>query len=179
MAATASRACYAVSTIGIRKLTKPPSSRRFIRTASFHGGRTTGAWDYNASVTWIDAERQGSTINPTLNGLRPTNVPRWVLRSDVSRTIEAVPGLKASAHLSHEGRRAITPNNQLQLGSWTRVDAALRYDTRVQGRPANWVVAVDNLFDRRYFQEAPFQYEHIYLFPAASRTLRVAFETQF
>ena len=163
----------------------PNSCTRVIDGSARHqglelgGGRTAGLWDYNASLTWIDAERLGSTINPALNGLRPTNVPRWVLRSNVSRAIESVPGLKASAHLSHEGRRAITPDNQLELGSWTRVDAALRYDTRVQGRPASWVLAVDNVFNRRYFQEAPFQYEHIYLFPAASRTLRVAFETQF
>lgn len=143
------------------------------------GGRSVGAWDYDASVSVIDAERQGSRINPTLNGQRPTNVPRWVLRSNVSRAIASVPGLKASAHLSHEGRRAITPDNRIELGSWTRVDAALRYDVRVQGHPASWVLAMDNVFNRRYFQEAPFQYEHIYLFPAASRTLRVAFETQF
>lgn len=143
------------------------------------GGRTTGAWDYDASLAWIDAERQDSTIDPAANGLRPTNVPRYVLRANVARRIEAVPGLSAHAHLSHEGRRAVTPDNAIELGSWTRVDASLRYATRVQGQPANWVLGIDNLFDRRYFQESPFQYGHIYLFPAASRTVRVAFETQF
>lgn len=143
------------------------------------GGRTAGAWDYDASVTWIDAERLGSTIDPTVNGLRPTNVPRYVLRANVGRRINALPGLSAHAHLSHEGRRAVTPTNDVELGSWTRVDASLRYATKVQGQAASWVLGIDNLFDRRYFQEAPFQYGHIYLFPAASRTVRVAFETQF
>lgn len=163
----------------------PGSCTRVIDGSARHqglelgGGRTTGAWDYDASLTWIDAERQGSSIDPTINGLRPTNVPRYVLRANVGRRIEALPGLSAHAHLSHEGRRAVTPSNDVELGSWTRVDASLRYATKVQGQPASWVLGIDNLFDRRYFQEAPFQYGHIYLFPAASRTVRVAFETQF
>jgi len=143
------------------------------------GGRSAGLWRYDASVTWLDAERQGSALNPALNGRRVTNVPRWVLRANLVRAIESVPGLRLGAHVSHEGRRAIVPDNSLTLPSWTRVDATLRYDTRLQGRAATWTVGVHNLFDRRYFQESPFQYEHIYLFPGASRTLRVALETDF
>ena len=143
------------------------------------GGRTSGAWTYHASATWIHAERQNSVIDPTLNGQRPTNVPNWILRANVSHALAAVPGLHLGAHLSHEGRRAVLPDGSLPLPAWTRVDASLRYETRLNGLPASWTLSVDNLLDRRYFKESPYQYGHVYLFPGTPRTIRLALQTNF
>lgn len=143
------------------------------------GGRTSGAWSYNTSITWIRAERRSSVTAPELNGKRPTNVPNWVLRANVSHALATVPGLHLGAHLSHEGRRAVLPDGSLQLPAWTRIDASLRYETLLQGRPASWTLSIDNLLDRRFFKESPFQYGHVYLFPAAPRTLRLALQTNF
>ena len=143
------------------------------------GGRTSGAWSYDASATWIHAERRSSVIDPALNGQRPTNVPTWVLRANISHALATVPGLHLGAHLSHEGRRAVLPDGSLQLPSWTRIDASLRYDTRLQGQPASWTLAVDNLLDRRFFKESPYQYGHVYLFPSAPRTVRLSLQTNF
>lgn len=143
------------------------------------GGRTSGAWTYHASATWIHAERQNSVIDPTLNGQRPINVPNWILRANVSHALAAVPGLHLGAHLSHEGRRAVLPDGSLQLPAWTRVDASLRYKTRLNGHPASWTLSVDNLLDRRYFKESPYQYGHVYLFPGTPRTIRLALQTNF
>lgn len=143
------------------------------------GGRRSGAWSYDTSVTWIDAERRDSVLTPALNGKRPTNVPQWVLRANLGYSVAAVPGLRLGAHLSHEGNRTVLPDESIKIPSWTRVDASLRYDTRLMNRPTTWTVAIHNLFDRRYFQESPYQYEHVYLFPGASRTLRVAMDTAF
>jgi iron complex outermembrane receptor protein len=138
-----------------------------------------GGWALDGSATWIRAQRRGSVVDPTLNGQRPTNVPNWALRANLSHPLPAVPGLTLGAHLSHEGRRSVLPDASLQLPSWTRVDASLRYQTRIQNHPVTWILAIDNLFDRQYFKESPYQYDHIYLFPAAPRTLRLALETQF
>jgi len=143
------------------------------------GGRTSGTWSYDASATWIDAERRSSVIDPALNGQRPTNVPNWVLRANVSHALAEVPGLHLGAHLSHEGRRAVLPDGSLQLPSWTRVDASLRYQTRLNGHPASWTLAVENLLDRKYFKESPYQYGHVYLFPGQARTVRLALQANF
>ena len=162
-----------------------PSCTRIIDGDARHrglelgGGRTSGAWSYDASATWIHAERRSSVIDPALNGQRPTNVPNWVLRANISHALAAVPGLHLGAHLSHEGRRAVLPDGSLQLPSWTRIDASLRYDTRLQGQPATWTLAVDNLLDRRFFKESPYQYGHVYLFPSAPRTVRLSLQTNF
>jgi iron complex outermembrane receptor protein len=49
----------------------------------------------------------------------------------------------------------------------------LRYDTKLRGVNTSWTLAVDNLFDRRYWKESPYQFGHVYLFPGAPRTLRL------
>lgn len=164
---------------------RPGSCTRVIDGHAHHqglelgGGRTSGAWTYHASATWIHAERQHSAIDPTLNGQRPTNVPNWVLRANLNHALATVPGLHLGAHLSHEGRRAVVPDGSLQLPAWTRVDASLRYVTRLNGHPASWTLSVDNLLDRPYFKESPYQYGHVYLFPGAPRTVRLALQTNF
>ena len=142
-------------------------------------GTQLGGWSLDGSATWIRAERRASLVAPTVNGQRPTNVPTWALRANASHAIAAVPGLTVGAHLSHEGRRSVLPDASVQLPSWTRVDASLRYQTRIQNHPATWTLGINNLFDRAYFKESPYQYDHIYLFPAAPRSLRLALETRF
>jgi len=142
-------------------------------------GTQLGGWVLDGSATWIRAERRSSLVDPSVNGQRTTNVPTWALRANASHALTALPGLTLGAHLSHEGRRSVLPDASVQLPSWTRVDASLRYQTRIQNHPATWTFAVDNLFGRQYFKESPFQYDHIYLFPAAPRSLRLALETRF
>lgn len=182
-------------------ITKPVSNNRLVGAATScsatgsctrvidgdvrHQGLELGAgtqlagWTLDGSATWIRAERRGSLVDPAVNGQRPTNVPTWALRANASHAIVAVPGLTLGAHLSHEGRRSVLPDASVQLPVWTRLDASLRYQTRIQNHPATWTLSVNNLLDRQYFKESPYQYDHIYLFPAAPRTLRLALETRF
>jgi iron complex outermembrane receptor protein len=61
------------------------------------------------------------------------------------------------------------------LGGWTRFDAALRYAVKMGATQTNWTLGVENVFDRRFFREAPYQFGHVYLFPGAPRTFRIAF----
>jgi iron complex outermembrane receptor protein len=138
-----------------------------------------GAWTLQGSATVLRARRQGGVIDPSLNGQTPTNVPEWIVRLSAAYRIAAVPGLTAQAGLSHEGPRNVLPDASVRLPSWTQVDASLRYDTRLGGHAATWTLGVDNLFNRRFFKEAPYQYSHVYLFPAAPRTVRLALQTGF
>ena len=132
-----------------------------------------GAWRLAGGVTFIDAKREGSQLQPAANGQHPTNVPRQVLRAQAAYRIAAVPGLEVQGQLSHEGRRSVLADGSVSLPSWTRLDAALRYDTQWNGTRLAWTVAVENLSDRRYWKESPYQFGHVYLFPGAPRTLRV------
>lgn len=132
-----------------------------------------GPWRLGGSVTLIDAKRKDSLVEPTANGQSPTNVPKQVLRAQAGYRIAAVPGLEVAGQLSYEGRRNVLSDGSVTLPSWTRVDAVLRYDTKLRGVNTSWTLAVDNLFDRRYWKESPYQFGHVYLFPGAPRTLRL------
>ena len=133
-----------------------------------------GPWRLAGGLTVIDAKREGSTAEPEVNGKRPTNVPDYVVRAQAAWKIAAVPGLELEGRLSHEGRRPVVPDESIMLPAWTRVDAALRYDTRVLGAATSWTLGVDNLFNKRYWKESPYQFGHVYLYPGAARSLRLA-----
>lgn len=140
---------------------------------------TQGAWRLAGGVTVLDAKRRGSTAEPDVNGKRPTNVPEHVLRAQAGWRVAGVTGLEVFGGLSHEGRRSVLPDQSIQLPSWTRVDAGLRFDQTLGGSAVQWTLNVDNLFDRRYWKESPYQYGHVYLYPGAARTVRLAMRTRF
>ncbi|MDH6165965.1 iron complex outermembrane receptor protein [Variovorax boronicumulans] len=132
-----------------------------------------GPWRIGGSMTLMDAKRRGSIAEPASNGKWPTNVPKQVVRAQAAYRVASVPGLEVAGQLSHEGRRNVLADGSITLPSWTRVDAVLRYDTKMRGVNASWTLAIDNLFDRRYWKESPYQFGHVYLFPGAPRTLRL------
>ena len=134
----------------------------------------SGPWRLAGGLTLLDAKRQGSTAEPTINGEHPTNVPRHIARAQAAYRIPGIAGLEIEGQLSHEGRRNVLPDGSISLPGWTRFDAALRYETRIHGLTTRWTLAVENLTDKRYWKESPYQFGHVYLFPGAPRTLRLA-----
>ena len=135
-------------------------------------GTTIGSWALDANGTWLHATRRGSAIDPNVNGLKPTNVPSHILRLNAAYRI--APAWLLGAHISHEGRRAILPNNSLFLPAWTRLDASLKWDTELSGMKSTLQIGVNNLLDKRFYQESPYQFGHAYLFPTQPRTLRLS-----
>ncbi|MCZ2495893.1 TonB-dependent siderophore receptor [Xylophilus sp. Kf1] len=139
-----------------------------------------GPWRLMGGVTLLDAKRRNSTQDPTLNGRHPTNVPRQTVRAQAGWKVPGMEGLELSGGLSHEGRRDVTVDNTIELPSWTRLDAGLRYEQRTAGgTTVTWTANVDNLADRRYWRESPSQYGHIYLFPGAARSFRIGMRAAF
>lgn len=125
------------------------------------------------SAMWLQARTQGAQ-DASLNGKRPVNVPAQQYRLQLRQNL--LDGLQASASLIHEGRRAILPDNSLELPAWTRVDAALRWDVASGGQLWRWRVAVDNLAGKKAWKESPYQFGHVYLYPLAPRTVRLSLD---
>ncbi len=138
-----------------------------------------GPWKLGGGVTLLHAVRQGSLLNPAANGQRPTNVPSGVLRAHAAWRVSGVPGLELQANVSHESARPVLADGSITLPGWTRFNAALHYDTTLGSTPTTWTLGVENLFDKRYWKESPSQYGHVYLFPGAARTVRLAMQTRF
>ncbi len=137
---------------------------------------TQGAWRFGAGAMALQARRLDSTLNPTVNGLRPTNVPDHTLRADVAWQVPGVSGVSLDARLVREGGRAVLADNTLMLPAWNRVDAGATWRTKGAGADLTFRVAVDNLADKRYWRESPLQFGHYYLYPGAARTFRISMQ---
>lgn len=149
------------------------------RGVEIGAGLTHAAWSIDGALSLLHARRVGAAIDPSLNGQKPTNVPDWILRLGVRHRVEAVPGLTLRGLLSAEGPRNVVPDGSVRLPTWMRVDAGASYETQRFGSRMLWTVSVDNLFDRRFFQESPYAFGHIYLYPGAPRTWRVGLQAWF
>jgi iron complex outermembrane receptor protein len=135
--------------------------------------QSLGDWRLAAGAMWLHARREGSS-DATLNGQRPANVPERTARARATYLAPFLPGLSTSASLVHEGDRTLTPRDaNLRIPSWTRLDLAAQWIQNLGERRLTWSAGVDNATNRRAWREAPYQFEHIYLFPMAERTVRL------
>ena len=129
-------------------------------------------WDFGGSAMWLDAQRENATVQTSLNGQRPINVPRYILRGMTEYRFASVEGLRTGLRASREGKRNVTENGDIVLPAWTTVDATAHLDTKVNNVGATWTLAIQNLTNKRYWRESPKSYGQYFLYPGAPRTLR-------
>jgi iron complex outermembrane receptor protein len=123
--------------------------------------------------------RREQAIDPNSDGLRPTNIPDSAIKLLASYAVARLPGLSLQANMAYEGQREVLRDNSAQIPGWTRFDLGARYAQAVGGTTLVWRAGVDNLFDRRAWREAPYQYDHAYLFPLEPRTFHASVEAKF
>ena len=139
----------------------------------------SGAWNLRASAMSLQARREGSA-DTSLNGLRPTNVPATSLKVQAAYNVAALPGLALLGFVTHEGERMVLPDNSIATPGWTKLDLGLRYSQKLTGKQLLvWRTGIDNLADRRAWKEAPYQYDHAYLYPLAPRTFHASVQAIF
>jgi len=136
-----------------------------------------GAWTLRASVMAQRARNEGSS-DPSV-GAVPTNVPNRSVKLLADYAVSALPGLSVLANMAYEGPREVFPDDSARIPGWTRWDLGARYTQAMGGTTLTWRAGVDNLFDRRAWREAPYQYEHAYLFPIEPRTFHASIEAKF
>jgi iron complex outermembrane receptor protein len=134
-----------------------------------------GAWNLRGSAMLLKARREGS-LDGAINGLRPTNVPANSLKAQAAYSVPALPGLAVLGFVTREGERMVLPDNSIATPGWTRFDLAVRYKWQAGGYRWLWRAGVDNLADHRAWTEAPYQYDHAYLYPLAPRTLHASIQ---
>ena len=134
-----------------------------------------GAWNLRASAMALRARREDAA-DGSVNGQRPTNVPASSLKAQAAYTVAAVPGLALLGFVTHEGERMVLPDNSIATPGWTRLDLAMRYTHKLGAQTLVWRAGVDNLANRRAWKEAPYQYDHAYLYPLAPRTFHASLQ---
>jgi iron complex outermembrane recepter protein len=133
-----------------------------------------GALSLRGSAMLLRARREGSA-DASINGRKPTNVPARSAKLQAAYNVEQVPGLALVGFVTHEGERVVLPDNSVSTPGWTRIDLGARWTQRTPAAQSLvWRVGIDNVTDRRAWQEAPFQFGHAYLYPLQPRTLRAS-----
>ena len=155
-----------------RELTGTQRHRGLEADATWRSG---GAWSLRGSVQWLHARVQ-TPLDPTQDGKRPVNVPAVSARAEARYAVAAVPGLTLLLASTYDSGREVLPDNSVSIPSVTRFDLGARHELRAGGIAWTLRAGIDNLFDRRAWREAPYQFDHAYLFPLAPRTARVSVE---
>jgi len=137
-----------------------------------------GAFTLRASAM-LQRVRRERALDPAADGLRPTNVPDSAVKLLAAWAVPQVDGLSVLANLACEGARDVLPDNSATIPAWTRYDLGARYVQSVGTTTLVWRAGVDNVFDRRAWREAPYQYDHAYLFPLEPRTFHASVEAKF
>ena len=132
----------------------------------------------HASAMWLDAARDRSS-DEALNGLRPVNVPSRSLRLQVQHAPSGLAGLTVIADWTGESGRVVLPDNSVHIPAWSKLDIGLRLEQKQRLGRLVWRAGIDNLFDRRAWKEAPYQYGHVYLFPLSPRSFHLGLDVQF
>jgi len=143
------------------------------RGAEANAAWRLGPWTLRGGAQWLRAHVEGSA-DPSIDGKQPTNVPERTLKLQAGYDVAAIRGLNLQAGLTHESSRMVLPDNSVTIPGWTRVDTALRYETKFAGVQTTWRAGIDNLLDKRAWRESPYQFSHVYLYPLAPRTLRLS-----
>ncbi|MBD3753687.1 MAG: TonB-dependent receptor, partial [Micrococcales bacterium] len=136
------------------------------------GLRVLGGW------TWLDAELT-RTAGGALDGNRPIGTPELQGNVNVEWDLPQVAGLTLEGRMVYTGEQPVDAANTVELDSWTRFDAGLRYAADLAGRPVTLRARVENLADEDHWVAVGGYPGANYLTLGAPRTLRVSLSTDF
>lgn len=104
-------------------------------------------------------------------------VPDYQTNLNVEWDVAALSGLTLEGRVVHTGPQAVTPT--VDLDSWTRLDAGVRYAFEAGDRPVTLRARVENLADEDQWVAAGGYPGANYLTLGAPRTFRVSLSTDF
>lgn len=105
-----------------------------------------------------------------LEGKKAIGVPRWQLNFGAEWDVPAAPGLTLSGRYIYTGKAAVDAANTLHIPAWQRIDAGVRYATRLADRNVTFRLNVENLANKKYWGTATAGY----LFVGSPRTVNLS-----
>lgn len=110
-------------------------------------------------------------------GASAIGVPDYQTNLNVEWDVAALSGLTLEGRVVHTGPQAVSPT--VDLDSWTRLDAGVRYAFEAGDRPVTLRARVENLADEDQWVAAGGYPGANYLTLGAPRTFRVSLSTDF
>ena len=129
-------------------------------------------------ATWMDTKIKRAQ-NAALEGKAAIGVPEFQANLNVEYDIPALEGLTVEGRVAYTGSQAANEANTVELGSWTRLDAGVRYAFEAGDRPITLRARVENLADKNQWIAVGGYPGANYLTLGAPRTVRLSVTTDF
>lgn len=129
-------------------------------------------------ATWLDAEIKRA-LNLALDGKSAIGVPDFQANLNVEWDVRAIDGLTLEGRVVHTGAQPASADNAVELDSWTRYDAGVRYAFEAGGKPLTVRARVENLADKNQWVAVGGYPGSNYLTLGAPRTLRLSVSAEF
>lgn len=129
-------------------------------------------------ATWLDAEIKRA-LDPALDGKSAIGVPDFQANLNLEWDIRAVAGLTLEGRVVHTGAQPASADNTIELDSWNRYDAGVRYAFEAGGKPLTVRARVENLTDENQWVAVGGYPGSNYLTLGAPRTLRLSVSAEF
>ena len=134
-------------------------------------------------ATWLDAEitrLPDVTLAPDLVGLRPTGSPEFQANLNIEWDVPMLTGLTLEGRAVYTGEQPVSTDNTVELDSWTRFDAGVRYAFEAGDRPLTVRARVENIADEdQWVAVGGYAPTSSYLTLGAPRTLRLSVSAEF
>ena len=135
-----------------------------------YSGAVVKDWSASVNLSALNA-RQTRDLNHLYDGKRTTNVAPFSLSANVAWAF--TQGWEWRNGVSYFSSKPVTRDNTVVLAGAAQVNTLLTFNQKTQSSPIVWRFGIDNVFDKRYWREAPTQYwGGTYLFAAQPRTFR-------
>ncbi|QSF55933.1 TonB-dependent siderophore receptor [Brevundimonas fontaquae] len=129
-------------------------------------------------ATWLDAEITRA-LDASLNGKSAIGVPDFQANLNVEWDVRAIDGLTLEGRVVHTGSQPANGANTVELESWTRFDAGVRYAFVAGDKPVTLRARVENVADEDQWIAVGGYPGSNYLTLGAPRTLRLSVSTEF
>lgn len=126
-------------------------------------------------VTFLDGEltQSASAAN---RGNKPVGVPDIQANLWAEYDTPWLEGFTLTGGAIYTDSQYVNQANTQELDAWTRIDAGVRYATKIEGRPTTLRATVQNVFDREYWSGVA---SYGAFSPGYSRTLQLSATVDF
>ncbi|OAJ52012.1 TonB-dependent receptor [Paraburkholderia ginsengiterrae] len=107
-------------------------------------------WSVSEAVEYLHAV-QNPMYDMLIRGLTPENTPKWIGNIALTHRPVWLPGLSLTARASFITKRPVNPQDQGYIPGYTIWSLGVGYVTTIAGKRVDFKAAIDNLFNKRYW----------------------------